>query len=107
MDFAILRDYRVQTKESENVDKYLELARELKKNVDRAGDDDTYCSWYTWNGPHKSEKESGTDGDQRKNLENPDYGITEIGQNTEKSPGDLKRYAVTHSLLKADQLTLV
>ena len=31
MDFAISADHRVKIKESENIDKYLDLARELKK----------------------------------------------------------------------------
>ena len=31
MDFAVLADHRVKLKESEKRDKYLDLARELKK----------------------------------------------------------------------------
>ena len=31
MDFAVSADYRVKLKESEKKDKYLDLARELKK----------------------------------------------------------------------------
>ena len=31
MDFAVLADHRIKLKESENRDKYLDLARELKK----------------------------------------------------------------------------
>ena len=31
VDFAILADYRVKINESEKIDKYLDLARELKK----------------------------------------------------------------------------
>ena len=31
MDFAILADYEVKIKENEKIDKYLDLARELKK----------------------------------------------------------------------------
>ena len=31
MDFAVPVDHRVKLKESENIDKYLDLARELKK----------------------------------------------------------------------------
>ena len=34
-------------------------------------------------------------------------GIVEIGQNTKKSPGDLTRLAVTQTLVKDHQLTLV
>ena len=33
--------------------------------------------------------------------------ITEIGQNTEESPGDLMRFVVTQTLVRNHQLTLV
>ena len=32
------------------------------------------------------------------NQEHPDYGIVKIGQNTEKSPGNLKRLAVFQTI---------
>ena len=35
----------------------------------------------------------------------PNYIIVEIGQNTEKSPGDFRRLAVTQTLVKNHQLT--
>ena len=35
------------------------------------------------------------------------YSIVEIGQNTEKSPGNLKRLAATQNPLKDHQLTLM
>ena len=37
----------------------------------------------------------------------PNYSIVEIGQNTEKSPGDLKRLAVAQTPEENHQLTLV
>ena len=37
----------------------------------------------------------------------PNYNIVEIGQNTEKSPGDLRRLAVTHTPVKNHQITLM
>ena len=33
--------------------------------------------------------------------------IVKIGQNTEKNPGDLKRFVVTQALMKNHQLTLL
>ena len=36
-----------------------------------------------------------------------DYSIIEIDQNTDKSPGDLKKLAVTQTPIKDHQLTLV
>ena len=37
----------------------------------------------------------------------PNYYIIENGQNTEKSPGDLRRRAVTQTPVKDHQLTLM
>ena len=37
----------------------------------------------------------------------PDYGIIKIGQNTEKSPGDLRRPAIIQTPVKDHQLVLV
>ena len=35
------------------------------------------------------------------------YNIIEIGQNTERSPGDLKKFALTQNSVKDHQLTLL
>ena len=40
MDFTVPADPRVKLKESEKRDKYLNLARELKKTMEREGDGD-------------------------------------------------------------------
>ena len=42
----------------------------------------------------------------KKSGDHPNYCISEIGQNT-KSPGDLKRLAVTQTSMKDHQLTLM
>ena len=50
MDFAVLADHTEKIKESKNRDKYLDLARELKKpkkTMDHKGDSDTNCGWCT------------------------------------------------------------
>ena len=39
--------------------------------------------------------------------DHPNYSIVEIGQNTRKSPGDLRRLAVTQTSARNHQLTLV
>ena len=41
MNFAVAADYRVKIKDNENKDKYLDLARELKKIMEHAIDGDT------------------------------------------------------------------
>ena len=40
-------------------------------------------------------------------LETKHYNIVEIGQNTKKSPGNLRRLAITQTPVKTHQLTLV
>ena len=47
VDFAIPADHMVKLKESEMRDKYLDLARELKKTMEHESDSDTNCNWVT------------------------------------------------------------
>ena len=66
MDFVIPQDHRVKIKESKKINKYLDLAGELKIcGLECNGD--PKCSWCTWNGPQRPGKETGGTGDQRKN----------------------------------------
>ena len=67
------------------------------------GDDDTKYNSYShrWIG-----KWIGRFGNKRKSGDNPDDSITKIGQNAEKSPGDLRRLAVTQTPVKDHQLML-
>ena len=58
------------------------LPREIRKVAERIGNRSTY-------------------------RDHPNYSIINIGQNTKKSPGDLKRLAVTQTPVKEHQLTLV
>ena len=44
-DFAVPADHRIKLKECEKKDKYLDLARELKKAVELEGEDCTQCDW--------------------------------------------------------------
>ena len=48
-DFAVPADHKIKLKECEKKDKYLELARELKKSVEHAGDNYNNCNWCVWN----------------------------------------------------------
>ena len=50
VDFAVSADRRIKLKECEKNDKYLDLARELKKkNVEHAGDNYNNYNWCVWN----------------------------------------------------------
>ena len=107
LDFAVLADFTVELKECEKRDKYLDLARELKKKL--------------WNmkvtimpiviGTLGSHQRIGT---RTGRLENngtggncPNYSIVEIDQNTEKSPGNLRTLVVTQTPVRNHQLKLV
>ena len=98
MDFAVQADHRVKLKESEKKDKYQDLARELKKGtVKQESDfytDSNWCSWYNY---RRINKGTSGHGNKRTSEDHPNYSIVKIDQNTEKSPGDLRRLAVTQN----------
>ena len=52
-------------------------------------------------------KGTGGLGNKRLSGDHPNYNINRIGQNTEKSPGDLRRLAITQTPVKGHQLTLM
>ena len=51
MESAVPVDKRVKIKESEKLDKYVELARELKQIVEYEGQDNTNRRCCAWDGP--------------------------------------------------------
>ena len=60
-------------------------------------DDDTYCNWYSWYSQQRFGKKTRGLGNKEASVDNPNYSISEIDQNTAKSPGDFRRLVVTHS----------
>ena len=52
-------------------------------------------------------KGTGRLGKKRTSGDHPKYSIVDIGQNTEKSPGDLKKFVVTQTLVREYQLKLM
>ena len=107
LDFAVLADHRVKLKKNEKTDKYLDLARDLKKlwnmKVTRIKIVINALSAVT----EGLIKGSGGLGNKRMSGDHTNYCIIELGQNTEKSLGDLRKLAVTKSLVKDYQLTLM
>ena len=85
----------------------MDLARGRKKAVGHECGGDTNCSWFVWNGPQMFGTKAGRIENQRKNGDLLDYGINKINQNSEKSPGDLMRLAVTQTPVKDHRQTLV
>ena len=70
------------------------------------GDVVTNCNRCARNGPQGNGKESGRLGIKRTSGDHTYYCIVKIGQNTEMSPGDLRRIAVIQTLVENHQLTL-
>ena len=48
-----------------------------------------------------------TAGNRRENRDHSYYNIVEIGQNTDRSPEDQRRLAISQTPVKAHQLTIV
>ena len=93
-DFVVLADHRVKLKESKKKDKYLDLARELKKTVEHESDDYTNCNWCSWYSHQRISTRTEGLGNKKMSRDHPNCSIIEIRQNTEESPGDLRRLAV-------------
>ena len=67
----------------------------------------TNRDWCFWHSNEKIIKETGGLRGWRTCGDHPNYGTIENGQNNEKSPGDLRRLAVTQSTVKDHQLKLM
>ena len=75
--------------------------------MDHECDGDTNSNSCTWRHHQRTDKGTSRLRNQRTIRYYPDYSITMIGQNTEKSLGDLRRLAVTQTPMKDHQLTVV
>ena len=107
MDFAVLKDDRVKIKERERRDKYLYLARELKKVWNIRVTVIPIAIGVLGMILKGLGKKIGGIGNQKKNRDIPVYSIVEIDQNTEKAPRDLKKPAVTQTPMKDHHMLFV
>ena len=64
MDFTVPADHSVKIIESEKIEKYSDVARELNRQW-KVGSGDYNCSWCEWNGPQRIWKGIVTVGNQR------------------------------------------
>ena len=97
---------KIKLKESEKKNKYLDLARELKKKtMEHEGDNYTSRDWCSWFSHQRINKGTGGHGNTRTSGDYPN--VIENGQNTEKSSGDLKTLAVPQTPVKDHQLKLM
>ena len=78
----------------------MDLARKLKKTMEHESDGNTNCNRCTWYSHQRINKGTGGLGNKRTSGDHPNYSIVEIGQNTEKSPGDLRILDVTQTPVK-------
>ena len=96
--------------QSENQSKQrqvLGLCRQrTKKAMEHESNSNTNYNWCTRNNLQRLGKGAGRVGNWRMSQDHPNYSIVKIGQNIEKSPGELRKHAVTQISVK-DQLTLV
>ena len=67
---------------------------------------DTNCNWCTRYSHQKIGTGTGGLGNRGTSGDHPNYSIIKIGQNTEKSAGDLKRLAVTNSPVETMSIIL-
>ena len=84
VDFAVPLDLWVK---SQKIDKYLDLARELRKTVENEDDDDNNWCWFAWNSPKCFERK------QEKLVirgSTQAIQIVDIDENTEKVPETLR-----------------
>ena len=107
MNFAVLADHLLKLKESEKKDKCRDFVRELKKTVEHESNIYTNHNWFSWYSHQRIIKETVVLGNNRTRGDHANYDIIEIGQNTEKSSGDLSRLTVTQTPGKGYQLTLM
>ena len=94
-------------KENEKKDKYPDLARELKKTVEHESDVYANCNLFPWYNHQIIIKGNGGLRNKKTSGDHPNYYAIEIGLNIEKSPGDLRKLAVTQTSVEDHQLTLV
>ena len=68
--------------------------------MEHEGDGATNCNWCARNDPQRFGKGTGRLENQRNRKDRANYSIFKIGQNTEKSPGELRRLSVTQNPVK-------
>ena len=74
--------------------------------MEHESDDYTNCDWCSWYSKQRIGTRTGGLGNNGTSGDCPNYSITEIGQNTEKNPGNL-RLALTQTPVENHQLTLM
>ena len=99
MDFIVPAAHRVKLKQSEKIEKYIDLAKELKKIMERVSDSDTNCNWCVLYSHQRFGTRTGGLGNKWTSGDHPNYSIVETTR-IQKSSGDLRRLVVTQTPVK-------
>ena len=91
MGFCCFSEQQIEKKRKQKDRRILGYCIRAEKVVEHEGNGDTNSSWCTWNGPQRSRKETGRNGNQKKNRDYPVHCVVQISKNTEKSHGDLRK----------------
>ena len=106
MDFAVPAEHKVKLKEGEKKVRFLELASKLKNNRHKSNGY-TNCNWYSWYSHQRFGTGTGGERKKRTSGDHLNFSIVKIGQNTEKSPGNMRGLTVIQTPVKNHQLQLV
>ena len=98
VNFAIPADHRGKLKEGE---------KRTEKNYELENDGNTNCNWCSRYGHQRIGTGTGSLGNRRTSGDHPNDCIITIGKNSKKCPGDSKRLAITHTLVRNHRLMLV
>ena len=99
VDFAVPADHRIKLKENEKKSSTSTLQGNWK-SMEHEGDDYTNRDWWFLYSLQRIIKGTEELRGWKTSGDHPNYSIIENGQNTEKSPRDLRRLAVTQTLAK-------
>ena len=107
MDFAVPTNHRVKIKDSEKIDEFFNLDRELKeKNGNMNIKVIAIVNALITVSACQGEGSRGI-GNQCENQNHPDYSIAEIDENTEKNPRELTRLGITHNFQNRKSISLL
>ena len=94
--FALLADLRVKLQKVKRSISILTMVGN-RKNCELESDDYSNFKWCSWYSHRRVGTGIGGLGNKMTNEDHPNYCIIEIGKNTEKSPGDMRRLGVTQT----------
>ena len=79
MYFLVSVSHWVKMKRSKKIDKFLDLAKALKKAVKHEDNADAETRWCAWNGSQKLRRLTEENGNEGKERDYTDHSIVDIG----------------------------